>query len=94
MGGMDIRVCTEVPVAGELRTTNLRTADLGFQTIIPFIPTTAPQLGHLVYEMILGHFLSHDKLVSIHEYALHFMIFIYAIAGLTSNDQGMAKLYI
>ncbi|KAF8555539.1 vacuolar protein sorting-associated protein 41 [Imleria badia] len=32
------------------------------QTIIPFIPTAAPQLGHLVYEMILGHFLSHDKL--------------------------------
>ncbi|KAI9569265.1 hypothetical protein HD554DRAFT_2092425 [Boletus coccyginus] len=32
------------------------------QTIIPYVPTVAPQLGHLVYEMILGHFLSHDKL--------------------------------
>ncbi|KAH0840325.1 hypothetical protein J3R83DRAFT_1341 [Lanmaoa asiatica] len=32
------------------------------QTIIPYVPTAAPQLGHLVYEMILGHFLTHDKL--------------------------------
>ncbi|KAG1743621.1 uncharacterized protein EDB91DRAFT_1125116 [Suillus paluster] len=31
------------------------------QAIIPHIPTEAPQLGHLVYEMILGHFLAHDK---------------------------------
>ncbi|KAF8432996.1 hypothetical protein L210DRAFT_3557295 [Boletus edulis BED1] len=31
------------------------------QTIIPYVPTATPQLGHLVYEMILGHFLSHDK---------------------------------
>ncbi|KIJ69735.1 hypothetical protein HYDPIDRAFT_120723 [Hydnomerulius pinastri MD-312] len=31
------------------------------QAIIPFVPTDAPQLGHLVYEMIVGYFLSHDK---------------------------------
>lgn len=31
------------------------------QAIIPFIPTDAPQLSHLVYEMILGYFISHDK---------------------------------
>ncbi|KIJ13328.1 hypothetical protein PAXINDRAFT_81370 [Paxillus involutus ATCC 200175] len=31
------------------------------QAIIPLVPTDAPQLGHLVYEMILGHFLNHDK---------------------------------
>lgn len=66
MGGMDIRVCTKVPVAGGLLTAIPRIVDLGFQTIIPYVPTAAPQLGHLVYEMILGHFLSHDKLVSIH----------------------------
>ncbi|KAI5983094.1 hypothetical protein EDD15DRAFT_2318116 [Pisolithus albus] len=31
------------------------------QAIIPFIPTEAPQLSHLVYEMILGYFINHDK---------------------------------
>ncbi|KAI0807975.1 vacuolar assembling protein VPS41 [Fomes fomentarius] len=31
------------------------------QAIIPYIPTETPTLGHLVYEMILGHFLTHDR---------------------------------
>ncbi|KAG1870933.1 vacuolar assembling protein VPS41 [Suillus tomentosus] len=31
------------------------------QTIIPHVPTEAPQLDHLVYEMILAHFLVHDR---------------------------------
>ncbi|KAG2069002.1 vacuolar protein sorting-associated protein 41 [Suillus decipiens] len=31
------------------------------QSIIPHVPTEAPQLGHLVYEMILAHFLVHDR---------------------------------
>ncbi|KAJ7062940.1 vacuolar assembling protein VPS41 [Mycena amicta] len=31
------------------------------QAIIPYIPTDSPQLDHLVYEMILAHFLSHDR---------------------------------
>ncbi|OAX39598.1 vacuolar protein sorting-associated protein 41 [Rhizopogon vinicolor AM-OR11-026] len=31
------------------------------QVIIPYVPTEAPQLDHLVYEMIIGHFLVHDK---------------------------------
>ncbi|KZP04416.1 vacuolar protein sorting-associated protein 41 [Athelia psychrophila] len=30
-------------------------------TIIPFVPTEAPKLGHVVYEMMLGHFLTHDR---------------------------------
>ncbi|KAI1791727.1 vacuolar assembling protein VPS41 [Ganoderma leucocontextum] len=30
------------------------------QAIIPFVPTESPTLGHLVYEMILAHFLTHD----------------------------------
>lgn len=67
MGGMDIRVCTKVPIAGGLLPTILGVVDLGFQAIIPYVPTAAPQLGHLVYEMMLGHFLNHDKLVSKHE---------------------------
>ncbi|KAH9994131.1 vacuolar assembling protein VPS41 [Russula compacta] len=31
------------------------------QAIIPYIPTDKPRLGHLVYEMILAHFLSNDR---------------------------------
>lgn len=31
------------------------------QTIIPYVPTEKPTLGHLVYEMILAYFLSHDR---------------------------------
>ncbi|KAH6902802.1 vacuolar protein sorting 41 [Coprinopsis sp. MPI-PUGE-AT-0042] len=30
------------------------------QTIIPYVPTEAPRLDHLVYEMILAHFLTRD----------------------------------
>lgn len=71
-----------------------RRADLDFQAIIPFVPTAGPQLGHLVYEMILAHFLSHDKLVSILAYTPYFATFIIDIVGLASHDQGMAKLHI
>ncbi|RDX46971.1 vacuolar assembling protein VPS41 [Lentinus brumalis] len=31
------------------------------QAIIPYVPTETPTLGHLVYEMILAHFLTHDR---------------------------------
>ncbi|KAI0068486.1 vacuolar assembling protein VPS41 [Artomyces pyxidatus] len=31
------------------------------QAIIPFVPTDSPRLGHLVYEMILAHFLANDR---------------------------------
>ncbi|KAF9004353.1 hypothetical protein BDQ17DRAFT_1241222 [Cyathus striatus] len=31
------------------------------QAIIPYVPTDNPQLDHVVYEMILAHFLSHDR---------------------------------
>lgn len=31
------------------------------QTIIPFVPTDSPRLDHLVYEMMLAHFLTHDR---------------------------------
>ena len=34
------------------------------QAIIPYVPTETPTLGHLVYEMILAHFLAHDRQVS------------------------------
>jgi vacuolar protein sorting-associated protein 41 len=33
------------------------------QAIIPYIPTDKPRLGHLVYEMILAHFLANDQQV-------------------------------
>ncbi|OBZ70031.1 Vacuolar protein sorting-associated protein 41 [Grifola frondosa] len=31
------------------------------QAIIPYVPTESPTLGHLVYEMVLAHFLAHDR---------------------------------
>ncbi|KAJ7195868.1 vacuolar assembling protein VPS41 [Mycena rebaudengoi] len=31
------------------------------QAIIPYVPTESPRLDHLVYEMILAHFLQHDR---------------------------------
>ncbi|KAF7301087.1 Vacuolar assembling protein [Mycena indigotica] len=31
------------------------------QAIIPYVPTDSPRLDHLIYEMILAHFLSHDR---------------------------------
>ncbi|KAF8076857.1 vacuolar assembling protein VPS41 [Lyophyllum atratum] len=31
------------------------------QAIIPFVPTESPRLDHLVYEMMLAHFLTHDR---------------------------------
>ena len=34
------------------------------QTIIPYVPTDTPRLSRLVYEMILAHFLTHDRPVS------------------------------
>ena len=33
------------------------------QAIIPFVPTESPTLSHMVYGMILAHFLSHDRQV-------------------------------
>ncbi|TFK69442.1 vacuolar assembling protein VPS41 [Pluteus cervinus] len=31
------------------------------QAIIPYVPTETPRLDHLVYEMMLAHFLTHDR---------------------------------
>lgn len=31
------------------------------QAIIPYLPTDNPRLGHLVYEMVLGHLLANDR---------------------------------
>ncbi|KAF8967466.1 vacuolar assembling protein VPS41 [Flammula alnicola] len=31
------------------------------QAIIPYVPTDQPRLDHVVYEMVLAHFLSHDR---------------------------------
>ncbi|KAJ6450316.1 hypothetical protein C8R47DRAFT_998937 [Mycena vitilis] len=32
------------------------------QAIIPYVPTESPRLDHLIYEMVLAHFLSHDRM--------------------------------
>ena len=64
------------------------------QAIIPLVPTDAPQLGHLVYEMILGHFMNHDKQVSMDTWTYRLMILIPILAGLATNDQGVAKIHI
>jgi hypothetical protein len=44
------------------------------QAIIPYIPTDKPRLGHLVYEMILAHFLANDQQVGETPLAWHFII--------------------
>ncbi|KAG5324850.1 hypothetical protein C0989_011727, partial [Termitomyces sp. Mn162] len=31
------------------------------QAIIPYVPTETPRLDHVVYEMMLAHFLTHDR---------------------------------
>ncbi|TFK43987.1 vacuolar assembling protein VPS41 [Crucibulum laeve] len=31
------------------------------QAIIPYVPTDSPRLDHVVYEMMLAHFLTHDR---------------------------------
>jgi hypothetical protein len=36
-------------------------ADDSAQAIIPYVPTGKPKLGRLVYEMILAHFLGHNR---------------------------------
>ncbi|KAF9476712.1 vacuolar protein sorting-associated protein 41 [Pholiota conissans] len=36
------------------------------QCIIPFVPTDKPRLDHLVYEMVLAHFLTHDREAFLH----------------------------
>lgn len=40
------------------------------QAIIPFVPTESPRLDHLVYEMMLAHFLTHDHEVPTLSYPL------------------------
>ena len=35
------------------------------QAIIPYVPIESPRLDHLVYELILAHFLIHDRQVSL-----------------------------
>ena len=36
-----------------------------YQAIIPYVPIESPRLDHLVYEVILAHFLIHDRQVSL-----------------------------
>ncbi|KAJ7583660.1 vacuolar assembling protein VPS41 [Mycena floridula] len=34
------------------------------QVVIPFVPTESPRLDHVIYEVMLAHFLTHDREVS------------------------------
>ncbi|KAF8180219.1 vacuolar assembling protein VPS41 [Pholiota molesta] len=36
------------------------------QCIIPYVPTDKPRLDHVVYEMVLAHFLTHDRDALLH----------------------------
>ena len=35
------------------------------QTIIPYVPIRSPRLARLIYDMIMAHFLTHDKEASL-----------------------------
>ncbi|KAF5322517.1 hypothetical protein D9619_000186 [Psilocybe cf. subviscida] len=39
----------------------VKAAQLCPKAVIPFIPTERPRLDHVVYEMVLAHFLTHDR---------------------------------
>ena len=69
MGRLDICFRAEAPTPGidVVGKNGLDISDGTLQAIIPFVPTENPTLGHLVYEMILAYFLSHDRQVSISE---------------------------
>ena len=51
-GQIDVGVCTFH---------RLNSSDHTAQAIIPYVPTESPKLGRLVYEMILAHFLGHNR---------------------------------
>jgi hypothetical protein len=65
MGRLDIRICPKAAVASQCARAveSDKFSPLISQAIIPHIPTDKPRLGHLVYEMILAHFLANDRQV-------------------------------
>jgi hypothetical protein len=65
MGRLDIRICPKAGVASQCvcAVESDEFPTLISQAIIPHIPTDKPRLGHLVYEMILAHFLANDRQV-------------------------------
>jgi hypothetical protein len=65
MGRLDIRICPKAGVASQCACAveSDEFPILISQAIIPHIPTDKPRLGHLVYEMILAHFLANDRQV-------------------------------
>ena len=59
------------------------------QVIIPYIPTESPRLSHLVYEMVLAHFLVSDRQVS-HSRLDSRHIANFFSEDITEDDQGVA----
>ncbi len=64
---------------------------IDLQAIIPFVPTENPQLDHLVYEMMLAHFLAHDRHVRCPLiFAVELQLTIIPL-GTAADDKGMAQ---
>ena len=62
MGGLDICFHTKRPdQCWYLYVSSPDSSDDITQAIIPYVPTENPKLGRLVYEMILAHFLGHNR---------------------------------
>ena len=56
-----LQVCTNSPFFCMFRSLTF----VFHQAIIPYVPIDSPRLDHLVYELILAHFLIHDRQVSL-----------------------------
>jgi hypothetical protein len=61
------------------------------QAIIPHLPIKSPQLGRLIYDMVLAHFLANDQQVR----APYGIIFVANVStGSLTDDQAMAIRYL
>lgn len=67
MGELDFCFCSEATYGGTFDSCHSLLLSiltvLFIQAIIPYVPTEAPKLDHLVYEMILAHYLANDRQV-------------------------------
>lgn len=61
------------------------------QVIIPYIPTDSPRLNKLVYEMVLAHFLAHDRNVCQRPISNLSNQLTCGYTGTTSDSESMAK---
>ena len=86
MGRLDIRICPKATIASQCARAveSDKFPPLMSQAIIPHIPTDKPRLGHLVYEMILAHFLANDRQVQ--ETLSLGSVFVHCILGPPKNN--------